>query len=114
MSDDIQKTAAALLRLDDLLSAGSLSLVQMTEEDDEVRSLRRAAQMLLDFRPIPVTERLPGEHYLGFSKRVLTFDGEEWRQACYGFHADRWFFRDGQSCEIDGVTHWLPMPPKPE
>lgn len=70
-------------------------------------------------RPIPVSERLPD----GDFKTVLAFDVEndDWTEA--RFYDGKWYApypwqNFGNHCQdadrLEGVTHWIPLPPKPE
>jgi len=62
---------------------------------------RRAAE-----RPIPVSERLPGQEAVGpFSRYVLAFNGI-WQLAYYEYDRSGW--------SISGVTYWRDLPPDPE
>jgi len=62
-------------------------------------------------RPIPVSERLPED----LEECVLVFARGCWfvsfqvNGSWFGFHHDS---REGNP-ELQGVTHWLPLPPAP-
>jgi hypothetical protein len=61
-------------------------------------------------RPIPVSERLPD---LGV--RVLFWSFDEWYSGNLtgGENTPYFFVADGEGFGAAGVTHWLPLPPKP-
>lgn len=76
-------------------------------------------------KPIPVTEQLPelkhvAKHYGGarYSDMVLAWneDDQEWFVGFYlrGATYTDWRLSHDEIGVIGSVTHWLPLPPKPE
>lgn len=73
-------------------------------------------------RPIPVSERLPEMDAHGEVDTVLVWCEGEWLPAKWEGPEDDpvwqiWvggLTNDYKYCPKGGVTHWLPMPPKPE
>jgi hypothetical protein len=71
-------------------------------------------------RPIPVSERLPKEADISIDsdeQTVLCFDGEEDCEWACSVYCDGSFWARypvPRTQRLAGVTHWLPLPPKPE
>jgi hypothetical protein len=88
----------------------------LAEQHERIEVLERlVARHDLESRPIPVSERLPedGACVLAFG---LKYRGKSWFESHYknGQFLTEY---DNAFCCADchsSVTHWLPMPPKPE
>lgn len=79
-------------------------IVRLREGDLEPRK-QKAVDRDCDWpRPIPVSERLPES-----PRVVLAFAYDEWSSADF---KNGMFAYDGQI--LINVTHWLPLPPKPD
>lgn len=76
------------------------------------RAIRCLEELAARLRPIPVTERLPGPEK---AVLALLYNGE-WMKAVYwdgAWHEAFWDRFETRPFDIR-ITHWLPLPPKPE
>jgi hypothetical protein len=96
-------------------------------DEFEVDTLKEVLEFLEASLPIPVTERLPtksdGPHqtigYEEVSVLAISVDRIHWDVATYQINHEPddtgWYFPvDAMSVSNEPVTHWLPLPPKPE